>query len=178
MKSVLSAICASALVVTAVSAAEPILAPGYLAPTPAALNLKTVTPRTSDYYYPVQAPAAETAPPAPGLPPAPTVPPAPVAPPKVYAAPPIVHSAPAMPLYRNVKVKDPHHAHPCAVPTVIPVPDPCGGPGCVYIQICAPPCGPVDVRHRLLKTVIDYGDGYEVELRARRNGLIIVDYDD
>ncbi|QDU40203.1 hypothetical protein Mal4_45580 [Maioricimonas rarisocia] len=172
MKTVLSAICASALVVTVASAAEPILAPGYFAPTPSALNLKAAGTTKPNLYHAVQAPAVEPAPPAPAVPPK-----AYSAPPQPYAAPPVVHSAPAAPLYHNVKVKDPHHAHPCAVPTVIPVPDPCGGPGCVYIQICAPPCGPVDVRHRLLKTVIDYGDGYEVELRARR-GMIIVDYDD
>ncbi|MFG0333155.1 MAG: hypothetical protein ACF8TS_07325 [Maioricimonas sp. JB049] len=172
MKTVLSAICVSALVASVASAAEPILAPGYFAPSPSALNLRAAGPTTSGYYHAVQAPAVEPAPPASAVPPR-----AYAAPQKGYAAPTIVHSAPAAPLYRNVRVKDLQRAHPCAVPTVIPVPDPCGGPGCVYIEICAPPWGPVDVRHRLLKTVIDYGDGYEVELRARRTGRIIVDYD-
>ena len=91
------------------------------------------------------------------------------------------YSAPAVQpvaLYRNVKYRDERKMHPCAVPTIVQVPDPCNPCCCVNIQICAPPCECLCVRRGGLlgrKIVFDYGK-YQVDVR-NRNGCLIVDYD-
>lgn len=95
----------------------------------------------------------------------------------------------AMPLYHNVKVEDPDHIHPCAVPKVVRIVDPCwkpdrcgccapAAPRCVYVKICVPPCAceRVKVSKNGRKVKYDYGD-YSVELKSK-DGCIEVDYDD
>lgn len=80
-------------------------------------------------------------------------------------------------LYENVKVKDPDHIHPCAVPQIFPAPDPCDPCGCVYVKVCAPECVPEISKDRHGKrTTYDYGD-YRIQISAR-HGKVIVDYDD
>lgn len=96
----------------------------------------------------------------------------------------VIESYPAggAPLYTNVRYKDLRNIHPCAVPKVVMVPDPCADPccgaACVPVQICVPPCGceRVKVSKGGNKIKYDYGK-YQVEIRVKRNH-IEVDYDD
>jgi len=95
-------------------------------------------------------------------------------------------AAQAVPLFTCVKIEDPHHIHPCAVPKIVMVPDPCAcydpcsccAPKCVAIQICVPPCGCVHhtCKRDGRKQKYDYGD-YAVELTVK-DGYVKVDYDD
>ncbi len=105
--------------------------------------------------------------------------------------------ADGFPLYSRVKYEDLDHIHPCAVPTVVQVLDPCTdtgrhglfghhrrvadcdacGPQCVYVQICVPPgCPKVKVEKHGRKVKYDYGD-YKVEVESK-DGYVEVDYDD
>lgn len=99
---------------------------------------------------------------------------------------PMTEAAPIA-LFDCVKYKDLHNVHPCAVTKIVAVKDPraccdpcsCCEPGCVYIQICVPPCGSCkfEVKRRdHSKVEWDYGD-YEVEVTSK-NGVVYVDYDD
>jgi len=56
--------------------------------------------------------------------------------------------------------------------------DSCCDPGCVYIQICVPPCDCADVKisRNGAKVKYDYGE-YEVEIKSK-DGIVKVDYDD
>ena len=87
------------------------------------------------------------------------------------------------PLFSRVEVEDRHHIHPCAVPTIVQVLDPCAdacdscGPRCVYVEICVPPgCPEIKVRRHGRKVKYDYGD-YKVVVTSR-DGYVKVDYDD
>lgn len=123
--------------------------------------------------------------PAPAMQQPPAVPPAPAAegstPDAAYA--PLPEAQPIQ-LYHCVKYKDLDEMHPCAVPKIIAVQDPCPnpcsccGPQCVYIQICVPPCGCEDVRSRRHGTRVRYDYGkYAVDVRVK-DGYIEVDYQD
>ena len=88
------------------------------------------------------------------------------------------------PLFTRVKYVDQREMHPCAVPKLIRVNDPCAcknpcsccGPKCVYIQICVPPCGCEDVRCRRQGDRLRYDYGkYAVDVRIKK-GYIVVDY--
>ncbi|MEQ9406724.1 MAG: hypothetical protein RIK87_03320 [Fuerstiella sp.] len=90
-----------------------------------------------------------------------------------------------IPLYTNVKYVDLKEMHPCAVPKIIRVNDPCAckdpcnccGPQCVYIQICVPPCDCNEVvkcRKDGDRLRYDYGK-YAVDVRVKK-GFIVVDY--
>ncbi|MEX0716341.1 MAG: hypothetical protein WD066_07140 [Planctomycetaceae bacterium] len=87
-----------------------------------------------------------------------------------------------MPLYQNVRYEDLRNVHPCAVQTVVMVPDPCADPccgaRCVPVQICVPPyaCEEVKVSRGGDKIKYDYGK-YQVEIRVKKR-YIEVDYDD
>ncbi len=88
------------------------------------------------------------------------------------------------PLYHRVEYEDLDNIHPCGVPTVVQVLDPCEnpcdscGPRCVYVKICVPP----NERPR-----IKVGDGgrevkykfrdYSVEIESE-DGVVSVNYDD
>jgi hypothetical protein len=87
-------------------------------------------------------------------------------------------------LYHCVKYKDERNIHPCAVPLIVAVPDPCAdpcdcsGPRCVYVKICVPPCECAQIKCRRNGTKITYDFGkYEVDITSRR-GMVVVDYDD
>jgi hypothetical protein len=103
--------------------------------------------------------------------------------------------ADGFPLFPRVEVEDRDHIHPCAVPTVVQVLDPCTverhglfrhrrvvgcdacGPQCVYVQICVPPgCPKIKVSKDGRKVKYDYGD-YAVEVESKA-GYVEVDYDD
>jgi hypothetical protein len=85
-------------------------------------------------------------------------------------------------LFDCVKYKDERKIHPCAVPMIVSVPDPCAGPcdcgpKCVYVKICVPPCECPEVKCRKNgdKLIYDFGK-YEVEITSRK-GTVVVDYD-
>jgi hypothetical protein len=106
------------------------------------------------------------------------------------------------PLYHRVEYEDLDHIHPCAVPTVVQVLDPCTeeddhhcclfghhrhhggcdacqacGPRCVLVKICVPPgCPKIKVSDKGRKVKYDYGD-YKVEIESE-DGVVSVDYDD
>ena len=84
----------------------------------------------------------------------------------------------AIPLYCNVRYKDLKNIAPCAVPTIVMVPDPCNDCACVAVQICVPPCDcpEVKVKRSGRKVKYDYGK-YAVEITSAR-GRVTVDYDD
>jgi hypothetical protein len=80
-------------------------------------------------------------------------------------------------LYPNVRVNRPHNIDPCAVPTIIQVPDPCNPNCCVYIEVCFPTCtcpqvsvGPFGRRVRF-----DFGHS-NVLVWSKANGVIAVNY--
>ncbi|MCP4786554.1 MAG: hypothetical protein GY903_28160 [Fuerstiella sp.] len=91
------------------------------------------------------------------------------------------------PLFTSVRYVDRREMHPCAVPKIIRVNNPCADkdprnccapPPCVYIQICVPPCGCEDVRCRRQGDRVRYDYGkYAVDVRIKR-GYIVVDYQD
>lgn len=95
--------------------------------------------------------------------------------------------SPGEPLFHAVKYVDHHEMHPCAVPKIIRVNDPCAcrkkhcdccEPQCVYIQICVPPCGCETVRCRKHGDRIRYDYGkWAVDVRVKK-GFIVVDYQD
>ena len=100
-------------------------------------------------------------------------------------------------LFHCVKVKDRDNIHPCAVPKMVKIVDPCWKPckrkcgcnscckpccpppaPCVYVKICVPPCGCERVKcsKKGRKVVFDYGK-YQVEVESK-DGYVEVDYDD
>ncbi len=89
-----------------------------------------------------------------------------------------------VPLYHWVEYKDVEEAHPCGVPTVVWVPDPCfvdcscSRKHLVPIEICVPPCARPTVLIRKGGRDITYKYGKnEVDIRVRgHKGKIIVDY--
>lgn len=91
-------------------------------------------------------------------------------------------------LFKCVEVEDRHNIHPCAVPKIISIVDPCScndkcsccAPKCVSVQICVPPCGcpEVKVSKNGRKMKYDYGE-YTIEIESnKRKGIIEIDYDD
>ena len=82
-------------------------------------------------------------------------------------------------LYGNVRVKSPRHKHPCAIPQVVAVPNPCRGQ-CepVYVQICVPPCDPpcVTIGPRGKRITFSYPSGHRVQVTSLR-GRVTIDYD-
>ena len=108
-------------------------------------------------------------------------------------APPILQPGPqplepipggAVPLFHRVKYEDRHNIHPCAVPIIVPVQDPCADrcrtcePQCVYVEICVPPNCTPEIKYSRggRKVKYDYGE-YTVEIESKR-GTVYVDYDD
>lgn len=93
-----------------------------------------------------------------------------------------------VPLYHCVKYRDERKIHPCAVPMVVMVQDPCwredrcnpcDTPKCVAVQICVPPCSvcPPKVTCRRNGAHVRYDFGkYAVDIRSHR-GVVMVDYD-
>lgn len=88
-------------------------------------------------------------------------------------------------LYCDVKVIQARKIHPCAVPKIVKVPNPCYDPcnpccdaaPCVYVKICVPPCGCEEVTcsKRGDRTKFDYGK-YAVKVTNRR-GTLVINYD-
>jgi hypothetical protein len=94
-------------------------------------------------------------------------------------------------LFDCVCYKDLKNIHPCAVPRIVMVPDPCAcndpcsccEPKCVAIQICVPPtdecCGPEEkhiCKNGGKKQKYCFGK-YAVEITVKK-GVVVVDYDD
>ena len=91
-------------------------------------------------------------------------------------------AAPGAEIYQNVKYRGTRNIPPCAVPTVIQVPDPCNKNSCcktcVNVQVCVPPCDPkcVKVTHDGNKVRYDYGK-YAVTVRSIGHH-VVVHYED
>jgi hypothetical protein len=109
--------------------------------------------------------------------------------PALGAQPVPVQGAPALALYTNVRYKSERKVAPCAVPQIVMVKDPCAkcdpcnpcaAPQCVAVQICVPPCPPcppkVVCRRGGEYVCYDFGK-YRVEIRSKKNGCVVVDYD-
>jgi hypothetical protein len=85
-------------------------------------------------------------------------------------------------IYQNVKYRAVRNIAPCAVPTIIQVPDPCNKDACcktcVNVQVCVPPCEPCKVKvTRDGKNVrYDYGK-YSVSVRSIGHH-VVVHYED
>lgn len=89
-----------------------------------------------------------------------------------------------VPLYPRVTYEDLDNVHPCGVPTIVQVLDPCEnpcntcGPRCVFVKICIPPNQPprIKVEDHGRKIKYKYGE-YQVEIESE-DGVVSVDYDD
>jgi len=87
-------------------------------------------------------------------------------------------------VYRNVIYRAERNIHPCAVPMIVQVPDPCAksasccAPVCVNVKVCVPPCDEPEVKCRRHgnKMILDFGK-YKVDITSVR-GKIIVRYHD
>lgn len=114
--------------------------------------------------------------------PAAQVPPAPM-PETPYEQAEVLPESTPVELYHCVKYEDERNIHPCAVPMIVAVPDPCPDPcsctrRCVYVKICVPPCECAQIKCRRAGTKVIYDFGkYEVEITSRK-GVVRVDYDD
>jgi hypothetical protein len=146
-------------------------------------------PRRSDVTLVSQQPSLYVPPPAPAVDDdgsAPLLLPVPTAPSPGH---PVPHAGPGglttMPLFHRVEYDDVDEMHPCAVPIVVAVPDPCAepcecaGPQCVYVKICVPPnCEPRIKYSRGGREIkYDFGDDYEVKITSKK-GRVEVEYDD
>lgn len=85
-------------------------------------------------------------------------------------------------IYQNVKYRAARNIAPCAVPTVIQVPDPCNKDACcktcVNVQVCVPPCDPLKVRVTRDGRNVRYDFGkYAVSVRSIGNH-VVVHYED
>lgn len=81
-------------------------------------------------------------------------------------------------LFTDVRYHAVRNIAPCAVPTIIQVPDPCSKGSCcktcVNVEICAPPCDPklVKVTHDGDRVRYDYGK-YAVVARTVGNHVVV-----
>ncbi len=101
-----------------------------------------------------------------------------------WMAQPVPYAVAAVPLHTKVKYKQTRNIHPCAQELVVAIKDPCADKccpnQCLYVKICVPPCeAPCRVavspgwQHHALRL-----GKYAVDVTARRNGIVYVDYDD
>jgi hypothetical protein len=96
------------------------------------------------------------------------------------------------PLFKCVRVKDPCHKAPCAVPMIVHVKDPCACKDpcnccapvkCVAVQICVPKQCPCDCPPKITckkdGSYVKYDFGkYAVEITSNsKKGEVVVDYD-
>ena len=81
-------------------------------------------------------------------------------------------------IYKNVKYRSVRNIAPCAVPTIIQVPDPCNKDACcktcVNVKVCVPPCDPekVKITRDGNKVRHDYGK-YAVTVRSIGHHVVI-----
>ena len=77
----------------------------------------------------------------------------------------------------RVRYKDLKNTHPFSIRQTLFVPSICGC-GEIGVDVCAPPnCAVVKVKRNGRKVEYDYGD-YEVDIIQKKDGEILVDYDD
>jgi hypothetical protein len=85
-------------------------------------------------------------------------------------------------LFACVKVEDEDNIHPCAVPMIVAVADPCNECSCRYVMICVPPAdccndGPeIETSRSGRKVEYDYGE-YEIEIKSK-DDYVVINYDD
>lgn len=86
--------------------------------------------------------------------------------------------SPVIELYQRVRVHEPFRKHPRAVPMLVAVPDPRRGcEGCVYVEICVPPCDCPDIRCSRRGNRIVYDFGRHAVVVTSRLGVVHVNYD-
>jgi hypothetical protein len=101
-----------------------------------------------------------------------------------WLAQPVPYAVAAVPLHTKVKYKQTRNIHPCSQELVVAIKDPCADKccpdQCLYVKICVPPCeAPCRVLCRRDGSTMRYDWGkYAVDVTARRNGIVYVDYDD
>lgn len=92
--------------------------------------------------------------------------------------------SPAAPLelYPDVRYRGLRNVAPCAVPTIIQVPNPCIKDrclrNCVNVQVCVPPCDPAQVRVTRDGSRVRYDYGKYAVLVRTVGDRIVVSYDD
>ena len=90
-----------------------------------------------------------------------------------------VPTSSAIHLFACVKVEDEDNIHPCAVPMIVAVADPCNECCCRYVMICVPPCcdcPEIETSRSGRKVEYDYGE-YEIEIKSKDN-YVVINYDD
>ncbi|MCA9009987.1 MAG: hypothetical protein KDB01_09590 [Planctomycetaceae bacterium] len=92
-----------------------------------------------------------------------------------YPADPLMPVAP-IDLFQRVKVRNPRRIHPCAVPTIVTVQDPCDHCCTVNVEVCMPPCDNPEVRCSRLGNRVVYDFGKHKITLISRLGIVIVDY--
>ena len=81
-------------------------------------------------------------------------------------------------IYQNVRYRGLRNVSPCAVPTIIQIPDPCNKDACcktcVNVEVCVPPCDPKRIRITRDgdKVRYDYGK-YAVVVRSAANQVVV-----
>ena len=85
-------------------------------------------------------------------------------------------------LFPDVRYRATRNIAPCAVPTIVQVPDPCNRDRCcktcVNVQICVPPCEPCDIKVTRDGNRVRYCYGkYSVSIRTAGNH-VVVHYED
>lgn len=90
----------------------------------------------------------------------------------------VVEAAPTITLYTNVRVRDAKNIHPCAVPKIVQVKDPCDECCKVFVEICVPPCANETVRcfRNGNRIRFCYGE-HSVDVVTRRHD-VVVNYND
>ncbi|WP_010584743.1 hypothetical protein [Schlesneria paludicola] len=81
-------------------------------------------------------------------------------------------------LFQDVRYRSTRNIAPCAVPTVVQVPDPCNRDRCcktcVNVQICVPPCEPCDIKVTRDGNRVRYDYGkYNVVIRTVGNHVVV-----
>ena len=166
-----------AMVATVVGAGERaarVTLPMSFGPALVGQNDVVLPPALSPVPDPGYAPSAQYAPPA-QYAPAPNMYPSPA--PSGY----VVTGAPVE-IYQNVKYRAVRNIAPCAVPTIIQVPDPCNKDACcktcVNVEVCVPPCEPHKVRVTRDGRNVRYDFGkYAVSVRSIGHH-VVVHYED
>lgn len=92
-----------------------------------------------------------------------------------------VPTSEAIELFACVKIEDEDNIHPCAVPMIVAIADPCNECCCRYVMICVPPsdccdCPEIETSRSGKKIEYDYGE-YEIEIKSK-DDYVVVNYDD
>ncbi len=79
-------------------------------------------------------------------------------------------------LFECVNVRGANRIHPCAVPTLVSVQDPCNECCCVNVEVCLPPCDCFDVRCNRAGNRVTYDFGKYGATLVSHRGVVTVIY--